>query len=167
MDLTTRLADELKQLAGFHSATPRTVALGGPDGVDLAIDFTAVDRMSCAFRELRLRVPALAAGGFDALKKWAEALSQRVTYLLENIGPLEFDPASGQVLIRSKAADAQPYGSSYYEVLLASTGAGLFTLRRYRTQKGVGGREQVELQVTHEVLKKLVADLIDTIPTTD
>jgi hypothetical protein len=167
MNLSAQLDQELKRLAGFASKTARTAALSAADGVDLAIDFTAVDSMSCAFRELRVRVPALAAAGFDALRQWAEALSQRVTYLLENIGPLELDPAAGQVLIRSTTPDQQSGGggTSFYEVLLSSHGSGQFTLRRYRSQKG-GGRDQVDVQVTHEVLRKLVNDLVETIPAT-
>jgi hypothetical protein len=165
MDLNTQLQNELTRLVGVHSVTPRTAALSAPGGVDLAIDFTAVDSMSCAFRELRVRVPRLATAGFEALKAWAQALSQRVTYLLENIGPLELDPASGQVLIRSTAPDQQAGTASFYEVLLSSHGSGQFTLRRYRSQKGAASREQVDVQVTHEVLRKLVIDLVETIPT--
>ena len=163
MNLTAQLDHELTRLAGFHSRTPRTAALSTPDGVDLAVDFTAVDSMSCAFRELRLRVPRLAAAGLDPLKTWAQALSQRVTYLLENIGPLELDAATGQVLIRSTAPAQQSGATTFYEILLSSQGSGQFALRRYRSQKG-GGREQVDLQVTHEVLRKLVVDLVETIP---
>jgi hypothetical protein len=166
MNLTDQLNQKLAQSAGFHSQSARTVALSGPDGVDVAIDFVAVDSMSCAFREMRLRVPKLAAAGFDALKAWAEALSKRVTYLLENIGPLELDPAAGQVLIRSTTPDQQSNATTFYEVLLSSQGQGQFALRRYRSQKGVAGRDQVDVQVTHEVLRKLVNDVVDTIPAT-
>ncbi len=166
MSITVQLDQELISLAGFHSQTARTVALSAPDGVDLAIDFVAVDSMSCAFRELRLSVPKLATAGFDTLKAWAEALSQRVTYLLENIGPLELDPAAGQVLIRSTTPDQQSNATSFYEVLLSSQGRGQFALRRYRSQKGVAGRDQVDVQVTHEVLRKLVNDVVETIPAT-
>ncbi|HUG91419.1 MAG TPA: hypothetical protein VML55_11325 [Planctomycetaceae bacterium] len=166
MNLTEQLDHELERLAGFTSATPRTAALSAPDDIDLAIDFTAVDSMSCAFRELRLRVPTLAAAGFDALKAWAEALSKRITYLLENIGPLELDPAAGQVLIRSTAPDQRPGSTSFYEILLTAQGGGQFALRRYRSQKGLPGRDQVDVQVTHEVLRKLVTDLVETIPAT-
>jgi hypothetical protein len=87
-----------------------------------------------------------------------------VTYLLENIGPLELDVASGQVLIRSTAPAQQSGTATFYEILLSSSGSGQFALRRYRSQKGAGGREQVDLQVTHEVLRKLVVDLVETIP---
>jgi hypothetical protein len=166
MDLTAQLDRELTQLAGFHSQTVRTATLSGPDSVEVDVDFVAVDSMSCAFRELRLRVPKLVSAGFDTLRAWAEALSKRVTYLLENIGPLELDPAAGQVLIRSTTPDQQSNATSFYEVLLSSQGSGQFTLRRYRLQKGVGGRDQVDVQVTHEVLRKLVNDVVETIPAT-
>jgi hypothetical protein len=130
----------------------------------LAIDFTAVDTMSCSFREIRLRVPALASADSGILKQWAERLCSRVTYLLENIGPVEVDPEAGQVLVRSNPPDAQADGTAFYEIRLGSHANGNFSLRRYRAEKGAAGRTQVDMQTTHEVLVKLVDDLVDTIP---
>jgi hypothetical protein len=68
------------------------------------------------------------------------------------------------VLIRSTAPAQQSGATTFYEILLSSQGSGQFALRRYRSQKGAAGREQVDLQVTHEVLRKLVVDLVETIP---
>jgi hypothetical protein len=161
MTLKTQLTDELKRLAGKPT---QAVQLSGPDGVDLAIDFIAVDSMSCAFRELRLHVPALVGAGLDPLKQWAEDLSKRITYLLENIGPIEIDPALQQVLIRSNPPDKQAGTTRFYEILLQSQSNGNFSLRRYLSEKGQPGRSQVDMQTTHEVLVKLVNDLVETIP---
>ena len=59
-----------------------------------------------------------------------------------------------------------PPGVSGGDVTIAADKSdGNFTLRRYRTDKGQSGRTPVEIVCTHEVLKKLVADLIDSIPT--
>ncbi|MEX0703930.1 MAG: hypothetical protein WD069_17655 [Planctomycetales bacterium] len=164
MSLSPQLAAELGRLAGNPAATPHTVLLAAPGPVDVAIDFVAVDRLGCALRQLRLRVPALAGCDTDKLTEWAEALSRRVTYLLEGLGPIEIDKNAGQVLVRSNPPDQQPTGSSYYEVLLQSDTSGNFSLRRYQAVKGAPGRTQVDVQVTHEVLLKLVDDLVDTIP---
>lgn len=101
---------------------------------------------------------------FDALKKWAENLSQRINYLLENIGPLEYDPTAGQVLIRSTPPDQLPDGTQYYEIVLSSQSGGNFSLRRYKSVKGQPGRDAVEITITHEVLLKLADDLVDTVP---
>jgi hypothetical protein len=163
MSLRPVLSSELTRLNGHQGGT-ETVRLQPTAGENLEIDFVAVDSMSCAFDEMRLTIARLQSGGFAALQKWAQTLSQKVTYLLENLGPLEFDSAAGQVMIRSVKPDQLPDGSQYYEVMLSVSGAGTFTLKRYRTVKGVPGRDPVAIQVTHEVLYKLCDDLVATAP---
>jgi hypothetical protein len=130
----------------------------------LQIQLTAVDSMSCSLSELQLFVPALQQAAFDVLRNWADDLAKRITYLLEQIGPLEYDPAAGHVLIRSVKPDSLPDGSQYYEILLSSHSGGNFSLRRYRSTKGQPGRAPVDITVTHEVLLKLVDDLVATAP---
>ncbi len=164
MSLTNDLANELTKLSGFSSSSPQTVSVTAPNQFALAIDFTSVDSMSCSFRELRLNVPPLAGCAVDVLKQWAAALSSRVTYLLENLGPIEVDTNAGKVLVRSTPPDQQPDGTKYYEILLESTTTGNFALRRYESIKGSAGRTPVDIQTTHEVLLKLVDDLVDTVP---
>ena len=164
MSLSKQLNKELVRLSGFSSTNPKTVRLNGPDSVEIAIDLTAVDSMSCSSREIRLWVPALSGANFDTLKKWAEQLCLRVTYLLENIGPLELDPDAGEVLIRSTPPYRQAGTMKFYEILLQSQSGGNFSLRRYQSEVGKPGRDHVDIQTTHEMLKKLIEDLVETIP---
>lgn len=164
MSLIQKLGSELTRQIGYSSSTPHTVLLSGPDGVQLEIDLIAVDSMSCSSTEIRLSVPSLVGADFSKLQKWGEEFCKRVTYLLENIGPLELDPDAGEVLIRSTPPDKQAGQTQFYEVILASQSDGNFTLRRYRSDKGQPGRHPVEIVTTHEVLKKLVRDLVETIP---
>ncbi len=164
MSLQTSLSQELTRLVGTSS--PATITVADPSGISLEIDLTVVESLSCSFTEIRLLVPSLQHAAFDVLKAWARQLSQRITYLLEHIGPLEFDPASGEVLIRSTPPSQLPQGTQYYEIILSSQAAGTFTLRRYRSVKGQPGRIQDAITVTHEVLLRLAQDLVDTIPAT-
>lgn len=164
MNLTTQLADELKQLAGFASSAPRRIEMADPDGLVLGISVVAVDALSCAFESLTLHVPTLVGNETAVLQAWADALSARVTYLLENIGPIEIDRSSSQVLIRSTPPDRGQAETRFYEVLLSALTNGTFLLRRYRTEDGQPGRESVDIHLTHETLHKLVGDLVDTIP---
>lgn len=143
---------------------PTTVSVSEAAGLTLTVEFTAVDSMSCSFTEISLFVPALQNAAFDALKQWAQSLSQRITYLLENIGPLEFDPDAGEVLIRSTPPGQLASGTQYFEIILSSLSSGTFTLRRYASVKGQPGRQPVDITVTHEVLLKLTDDLLATIP---
>jgi len=164
MTLRPQLTQELQNLVGVRGGA--LVTLSAPGGLRLQIQFAAVDSMSCAFSDLQLFVPALQQAAFDVLRNWADSLAQRITYLLENIGPLEYDQAAGQVLIRSVRPDSLPDGSQYYEIVLSSQSGGNFSLRRYRSTKGQPGRAPVDITVTHEVLYKLVDDLVATAPQT-
>lgn len=167
MDLTAQLDNELKQLVGFSASTPRRVELTCPTGLVLGVEFVAVDKMSCAFESLTLRVPALVGREVSVLHEWAQNLSQRVTYLLESIGPIEIDDTGKQVLIRSNPPDVSQGATQFYEVLLSAQPDGTFQLKRYRTESGQPGRESVDILLTNQTLKKLVNDLVDTIPKSD
>lgn len=162
MTLNTQVAAALKTLTG--APMPHTLALSADKQIDIEIEFTAVDSMSCAVREVRLHVPAAANASFDVLRAWAERLATRITYLLEHVGPLEFDPDHGRVLIRSTSPDQQDGAKRYYEAVLHSKANGNFTLRRFRYEKGGAGREQVDMALTHEVVAKLLDDLVETAP---
>lgn len=164
MSVLNQLNHELTQLIGYHSAQPRTVTISATSKIDVMLDFTSVDTMSCSVLEIRVNVPSLSQSTFDKLKEWGQKLCQRITYLLENIGPLEYDENAGQVLIRSTPPDQQKTGTKYYEIMLSSHSNGNFSLKRFASQKGQSGRTQVEMQITHEVLRKLVEDLVDTVP---
>ncbi|GAB4152010.1 MAG: hypothetical protein Tsb009_27680 [Planctomycetaceae bacterium] len=164
MSLSTQLTTALTRLIGYSSSTPHCTTLSAPNQVTVEIDFVAVDSMSCSVSELRVNVPNLVNADFDTLKKWAADLCQRITYLLEQIGPLEYSPDSGEVLIRSTPPDQQSGVTKFYEVILQSHQQGQFSLRRYESQKGQPGRTAVDIQATHETLHKLVNDLVDTIP---
>ena len=162
MSLSTELGKELTRLAGTMG--PTQIAVSDAAGLTLSIDFTSIDSMSCSVSQIELFVPSLQSAAFDALKKWADSLSRRITYLLEQIAPLEYDPSAGQVLIRSNPPDQLADGTQYYEIVLSSQSGGNFRLRRYRSTKGQPGRDPVELTVTHEVLLKLADDLAATVP---
>ncbi|MBM80532.1 MAG: hypothetical protein CMJ78_08055 [Planctomycetaceae bacterium] len=164
MSIANQLSNELKQLKGFASSHAKVVTLDDADGNQLSIDFNAVDSMSCAFEELRLNIPSLDGSSIETIEDWAKELSNRVTYLLENIGPLEFDPTLKQGLVRSTPPDKSEDGTKFYEILLKATGNGSFTLKRYESETGTPGRTQVNLQMTHEQLLKLTEDLFETIP---
>jgi hypothetical protein len=162
MGLRQDVEAELLRLMG--SPMPCTLTAREPSGLELRLELNKVDQLGCALAELALFVPALQGAAFDVLKQWSQSLSQKITYLLESLGPLEFDPQAGTVLIRSTPPDQLANGTRYYEIMLSSQGAGTFSLRRYRSTKGQPGRDPVDLLLTQEVILKLVDDLINTIP---
>ncbi|WP_296461659.1 hypothetical protein, partial [Rubinisphaera sp.] len=111
-----------------------------------------------------LTLPRLQNGTNDAIKRWADDLSRRITYLLEQIGPIEFDDQAGSAMIRSNQPTQLPSGAVYYEFVLQSASKNAVTINRFEIVKGQPGRKRVTLQLTHEVLVKLVNDLLDTCP---
>ena len=164
MNLTSQLTNEIKQLVGFSSSTPRRVEVSDVALRVLGVDFVAVDTMSCAFESLTLHVPDLVGHELSVIKEWANGLSERVTYLLESIGPIEIDESGNQILIRSTPPDRTGNTTQFYEVLLSAQANGTFLLRRFRTETGQVGRHSVDIQMTHETLNKLIIDLLDTVP---
>ena len=164
------LTNELQKLSGLSVSTPKTSTLQTADPrnpagtMEVQLDFLVVDQLSCALEELRLNVPSLSQAGPDLLSDWAKALCQRITYLLEGLGPLEFEPEAGAILIRSAVPAQNASKRVFYEVLLQANANGSFSLKRYESVKGQPGRTAVNLQLTHEVLTKLVGDLVETIP---
>ena len=164
MELLNQLTEALDRLAGTADTGTSRVNLTGPSGIQIAMDISAADSMSCSLRELRLCVPGLANAGFEMLKTWAARLSERITYLLENIEPLEVSAEDGAVLIRSSPPDRHDAATTYYDILVESQAEGCFTLRRYCRASGSTQREVVAMQLTREVLKKLVTDLVATVP---
>jgi hypothetical protein len=164
MLLSNEIEHVLSQRQGLSSPTPATASLTSVPGVELTIAFQAVDSMSCAIWELQLTVPHLAQADLKLLEQWSTDLCSRVSYLLEGMAAIELDPTLGSILVRSSAPTRTGPCGEYYEVFLQSQGADCFALRRYRFEAGRPGRTQVALTVTHEVLKRLVHDIIDTIP---
>ena len=93
------------------------------------------------------------------LEALADPIDQRVNQQRGDDCEHAVDPQTGQALVRSTRPDVQVDQTRYYEIVLQMPGQ--LTLRRYQVVPGQP-REQIDLQVTHEVLQKLVPDLVQT-----
>lgn len=162
MLLREQIIQSLAGLKGFESDVPMTVDLSIDGGSSIAVDFTVVDSLSCGFRELRISSDELRSGPMDALQAWAGSLCQKVTYLLEHISPLETDAAAQTVLIRSTPPTRQPEQTTFYEMLVQAPGT--LSLRRYTRAVHSADRTACDIQITQEVLVKLVHDIVAAIP---
>jgi hypothetical protein len=162
MLLHEQMTQSLAGLKGLDSEVPTTVDWSIDNGPAVGVDFTIVDSLSCAFRELRVSADELKSAPFDALQAWANALCKKVTYLLEHIGPLESDTAAQTVLIRSTPPTKQPEQTTFYEMLIQAPGT--LGLRRYTRGAHSVDRSSCDIQITHEVLAKLVQDIVAAIP---
>jgi hypothetical protein len=122
---------------------------------ELSIDLVALDSLACAFERLALGNAKLAGASVDRLKRVAENLSARITYLLEPVQPIEVDPEQCVVQLRSVPPQKEDDKTSYYELLVQRTGE--ISLTRYESVVGQG-RAPIAAQVTREVLSRLVED---------
>lgn len=163
MSLQEQIHQSLAGLKGTEPSVPRTVGWSDGTGPAVEVDFIAVDTLGCAFRELRVTADELKDCAFDRLKTWAENLCRKVTYLLEHIGPLEADAEASTVLVRSTPPTKAPDQTTFYEMLVQAPG--VLSLRRYARPAGHGDRQPRDMQVTHEVLVRLVQDIVAAVPT--
>jgi hypothetical protein len=163
MLLHEQIAQSLADMNGAAFIVPRTVFWSVGRGQTVEVDFTVVDSLGCAFDELRVTADEFQQGPFERLKTWAENLCRKVTYLLEHIGPVEADAEAQTVLVRSAPPTRQPDQTTFYEMLVKAPG--VLTLRRYARATGDAERKACEIRITHEVLVKLVQDIVAAIPT--
>ena len=91
----------------------------------------------------------------EQLKKIAEQLSARLTYLLEPISPIETDAQGCVVQMRSNPPHKDADRTSYYELLVSRSGE--LSLCRYTRPAGAP-RQLIAAHVTREVLLRLAAD---------
>jgi hypothetical protein len=162
MTLHEQINQSLAGLKGMSSDVPNTVGWSADGGPAVEVDFTAVDSLGCAFRELRISADELKNVPFDILKAWAARLCDKVTYLLEHIGPLEMDADAQTVLARSTPPSKEPDQTAFYEILVKAPGT--LSLRRYTRPAQSPDRRAIDVRITHEVLVKLVHDLVAAIP---
>ena len=140
--------------AGPFAGGERTVSIDH-GSQHLECHLVALDSLACAFTRLALAAPSLAAMSGEGLKRTAEALASRLTYLLEPISPIENDAEGCEVQTRSNPPHKDSDRTSYYELLVSRSGA--LSLCRYSRIPGQN-REVIPAHVTREVLVRLAGD---------
>ncbi len=125
------------------------------EGARLEAKLVALDALALAFDQLIVVRDSLVTAPIEQLKKLADALSKRLTYLLEPISPVEVDADQCIVQMRSSPPQRDDNGTRYYELLVRRGGE--LCLRRFEKQPG-NVRQAVPAQVTREVFLRLVDD---------
>ena len=138
------------------------LGVGGAATVDLTsgnrrltCDLVERNTLAVAFQALRVATPELAAATSRSLERIAKSLSDRLTYLMEPIRPIEIDADACIAQLRSSPPQRDDDGRSYYELTVRRGGE--IALARYRKEPGTP-REQIPATVTREVLLRLVDD---------
>jgi hypothetical protein len=151
MTLRTLFEHELNQLGAGGSATVDLTA----GSRCLTCDLVERNSLAVAFQTLRVTTPELASASSVSLERLAKALSDRLTYLMEPIRPIEIDADACVAQLRSSPPQRDDDGRSYYELTVRRGGE--LALARYRKESGAP-RQQVPANVTREVLLRLADD---------
>jgi hypothetical protein len=120
-------------------------------------DLVAVDGIGCSFQTLGLSTSKLAYASLDELKSISQALTEKLTYLLEPIGLVEADADRCAVQLRSSPPKKDEEATSYYELMVRRGGD--ITLSRYSKKSGQL-RQVIPAHVTREVLARLADDFV-------
>ena len=118
-------------------------------------ELAILDSLGCSFNAFEVRSDRLSTASIEQLKKVAERLSSRLTYLLEPIKPIEVDTDQCIVQLRSVPPQKSDDGTSYYELQVAR--GGVLNLARFHSQPGQS-RKRIAAHVTREVFIRLVKD---------
>jgi hypothetical protein len=161
MLLNEQIERTFAQMKGLLSLSPKTVGFTDPSDVEIQVDFTAIDGLAVSVRELRFRSPRLTGRARAQAEPWAVELCRKLTYLLEPIGPVEFDDQAGALLLRSTIPHRHEGGVCYYELLLDASG--LLTFKRFQCPRPSGQRQPIDLCLTREVFTRLVLDVVEAI----
>lgn len=153
MTLKSTVQSTLSQIQPFSSGEHELSAVEA--GQHLTAKLIALDALAVAFEHVTLTSEPLSAASIDHLKAVADALSKRLTYLLEPISPIEVDKDQCVVQMRSSPPQRDDNGTRYYELLVRRGGE--LSLRRFEKQPG-NVRTTVPAQVTREVFLRLVDD---------
>lgn len=127
-----------------------TLTLGSGEAV---FHVAQSDSMAGSFNGIEYRSATMDTLAKSELSRFAEVLAARLTYLLEPISTIETDPEFVQM--RSDPPSTEGDRTRCYFELIAQKGS--LCLVRYRKANGQP-RKIVTMQLTHEVLSRLLVD---------
>jgi len=153
MSLSKRVLANLQAIPSFPAGSQLITEQDAAHRLECHL--TALDRLACAFDRFVVVSQALAAAEMPQLARVADALSKRLTYLLEPISPIEVDQQQCIVQMRSNPPSKDAEGTSYYELLIRRGGE--MSLVRFRKEAG-SVRQIFAAEVTREVFIRLVSD---------
>jgi hypothetical protein len=127
-------------------------------GWDVTLSADKADSVGCVAWELTVARADTAPAGLTT-RAWADRIASQVTGLLEPLKVIEVDEAGSEAILRSTGPSKKGSVVGYYEVALSGTARA--AVRRYQADTKAGTpRTQVGFALTHEVLAKLIEDLI-------
>ncbi len=119
-----------------------------------------VETLGCQIWELTLTATECPWTDAADLQVCAEGIASRVNGLREPLKLIEVDNTRMEAMLRSDKPSKRAEKVGYYEMRLVGS-QNQIVLRRFEASPGLSNkREQVGFALTHEVIAKLIADLI-------
>lgn len=135
-------------------------------GVRVAVEFVDVDRIGLRLRRLhaeRITPFVDAAYDPDRLRRQAEEIARRVSYLTERLGLIEFDAHHGRAQLRSTPPRRDTAHHSFYEIILTRNHQVAFCRYESADKDVPSPRAVVAFEITHDMFSRLVNDLAATL----
>jgi len=151
MTIQSQFQQQLSKLGTGGAAT----LTAGAQPRKLSCDVVERNSLAVSFNLLRLTTAELASASAADLERIGKALSERLTYLMEPIAPIEIDAQACILQLRSNPPQRDDDGRSYYELTVRRGGE--IALVRYRKENG-NARQRIPATVTREVLLRLAGD---------
>jgi hypothetical protein len=133
------------------------------DGVRVFVEFDDVDKIGMRMRQLYAEnAKPFVDAELDTgrLRRQADEIVRRVTYLTEQIELIELDQHNGKAQLRSKHPQREKERTSFFEILF--DGNHKLSLRRYESSgKALASRRVgIAFELTHDIFNRLVSDLV-------
>jgi hypothetical protein len=131
-------------------------------GLNIRAEITDLDRLGCIIQQITIQKK----NGKDLcsldeinrdLETIASLITQKITYLLENIAMIEWDKNAAYMILRSNPPERSPDKISYYEIVLSQ--GNYLSLNRYRYEREKISRVPQPIDLTREVFVRLIEDL--------
>ncbi len=160
MKLSTTLLEQLKSITKTPTQ-PTGVQLNiRADGQSLQCVVLETNAIGCRVQRLELQAKTLAGLSEERLQAISKELSEKLSYLMEPIVPVEFDIEAMVAQLRSNPPQKDETATRYYELTVQE--GGTVALRRFEKEVSQP-RKAISANFTREVLLRLVDDLSESV----
>jgi hypothetical protein len=160
MKLSKALLDQLKSITRTPTQPTGAQLNVSADNQSLRCVVLENNSIGCRIQQLELHSPSLAGLTKDRLQEISDNLSQKLSYLMEPIVPIEYDIDAMVAQLRSNPPKKEDSTTQYYELTVKEGGS--IALKRF--QKVIGEpRTAIAANLTREVLLRLVDDLSESV----
>lgn len=128
----------------------------------LMVEFEDIDKIGLRLRRFGAqKASPFADATFDLarLRRQADEVVRRVSYLTEDVALIELDEKNGQAQVRSARGKNDQKNAGYYEILLNGNDSLSFCRYKIAGDNSRAARSAVPIIMTHDIFERLVNDL--------